>query len=296
MGRCSISNNMSAEARELNARYLNEMYSAAADSTLARIRDLWWKPFQGRLKRVGAKSTMDALDKCMALSRRGLRTLAVKYAEKKGAHSGTEKHTQLVNHFLKSNTGKMFERFVGLTLAEVLSSADSDYCILPFRADTIQKCHNISREDFRITLPLGDEILATHIDADLIAFNPTLTSANIYLISVKSTLRDRFHNVPFWNLLRKVAVGGDEPTIKADNRNLLRKVKYIAICSDLAEEQPDFGSDTGPRELLKIDAALLDGAYVTASRARGLGDRVCMGPKRTAAFCKLSSFLSVLNK
>jgi hypothetical protein len=69
---------------------------------------------------------------------------------------------------------------------------------------------------------------------------------------------------------RRAAVSDEFPEIVPIDRDTLARLKYVAICSDFALEQPDFGTDAGARNLLQIDASLLDGAYVTSSRARGL--------------------------
>ena len=76
---------------------------------------------------------------------------------------------------------------------------------------------------------------------------------------------------------------------------MLKKISYIVICTDLAKEQPDFNNPKGPRELLCIDAALLDGAFVTSKKAKGLGSNEnCLGVNRDFPFYKLSSFLKIL--
>jgi hypothetical protein len=138
--------------------------------------------------------------------------------------------------------------------------------------------------------------MTTFIDADLFAFNPENPDLDVYLISIKSTLKDRFHNVPFWNLLRYAALNNVPTNVKAHNEARLRSLKYIAVCSDLAKEQPDFAMEAGPRNLIAIDAALLDGAYVTASKAKGLGqDTLHLGTARKAPFYPLSKFLSHLS-
>jgi len=287
---------MSSAAQSLNRLYLETMETALENTVLGRVRILWWSEFIGAIRRNGVGDTVDRLDKCMEASRNHLNEMAMAYATSKDPKASTVKSAQLRTQFLKSNTGKMFERFVGLGIAYVLHESDSDYCILPFKNQFLSKCNALpNTEATEVRIKLGESILRTRIDADLFAFNPTDISQNIYLISVKSTLKDRFHNVPFWNLLRLCALSEDFPQITAVDRTLLKRAKYVAICTDLAEEQPDFASAEGPRSLLQIDAALLDGAYVTASKAKGVySTGNYFGANRDAAFHPLSDFVGGL--
>ena len=154
----------------------------------------------------------------------------------------------------------------------------------------------LTREKFTVAKRLGPRQYKTAIDADLIIFSPNQETKPIYMVSIKSTLKDRFHNVPFWNLLRSLATNDTVQDITAEHRSFLRNVKYISICTDLAEEQPDFAAETGPRNMLCFDAALLDGAYVTASRANGVSaSENCIGLERDAPFHRLSAFLAKLS-
>lgn len=286
---------MSDEARNLNGAYLAEMTKPRPLRTMARIRELWWDDFIDSVNACGPEHTLDRLDTFMAVGRDRLFEMATEHADK-GADPGTSRHITLRTQFLKSNTGKMFERFVGLALAQCLREADSDYCIQPFVGKAIVKAPGIERTSFRVNFEFGDGSLYTYIDADIFAYNPTDPDADVYMISVKSTLKDRFHNVPFWNLLRRAAVSDDFPEIAPHDRDVLRRMKYIAVCSDLAEEQPDFGTDRGARNLLQIDASLLDGAYVTSSRALGLPQDCTnhLGDVRQHAFYRYSCFYGSL--
>lgn len=286
---------MSKRACQLNQSYLDTMVSAPATSVLGRIRDLWWDAFVDCHKREGAQATLDKLDIFMGGTRARLQAMAEAHADA-GAQRGTPRHTLLVNQFLKSNTGKMFERFVALALAYSLKDADADYCVQPFRAREIRNAPGLSRDDFKVTFKFGDGTLYTHIDADVFIFNPTDREADVFMISVKSTLKDRFHNVPFWNLLRRAAVSEDFPEVVAGNLDVLDRLRYVAVCSDLAEEQPDFGTDAGARNLLQVDASLLDGAYVTSSRARGLPSDCTdsLGDIRAHAFYRYACFFDLL--
>lgn len=284
-----------ADKGNLNQIYLDELMSASKDSVLGRIRLFWWDHYTKKVDEEDAIKALDVLDEFMKLGNKPFRQSANDYALNKGYERGSAKYVQALNQYLKSNTGKMFERFSGLSLSYALLKSDSDYSVLPFRTDTIKYCHNYEKDDFSIAVRLGKIWLPTHIDSDLIAFNSKDKKANIYMISVKSTLKDRFHNVPFWNLLREAAVNPTFKDVEAKNVDLLSKVKYVSICTDLAEEQPDFRTDTGPRNLLCVDAALLDGAFVSASHAKGLGrSGKGLEDDREAAFYPLSSFFKLL--
>jgi len=286
---------VSEAARNLNRLYLQELEDAPEHTTLGRLRILWWPAYLQAFQQNNAYEVIDRLDVFMDAGREALLQMADEYAEQGAADATPAKKIQLRTQFMKSNTGKMFERFVGLALAHALWELDSDYCIQPFKNDNICNCAGLTRESFKITIRLGVINLTTTIDADLFIFNPEV-HADIFLLSIKSTLKDRFHNVPFWNLLRRIAVApNDFPEISAQSADVLNRAKYVAICSDLALEQPDFGTDAGARELLKCDAALLDSAYVTSSRARGIpvaGRH--LGPERAAPFFRLSRFLDYL--
>lgn len=288
---------MSAKSVELNERYIAELYNASeSEVVMARVRNLWWKSFLRRFQ-IDQLNALDNLDLAMDDGREKLNKMASNYAQEMGFSPNTPQFTQRVSQFLKSNTGKMFERFVGLTIAHALKEADAPYCILPFRGSTLRLCHGSERDWFSVAVNLGDKPLTTAIDADLIAFNPEDESADVFLISIKSTLKDRFHAVPFWNLLRNVAVSRAMGNVTASKTNFLKKLRYIVICSDLAEEQPDFSAEGGPRNLIALDAALLDGAYVSASKAKGLGDDDNhLGPTRRSAFYPLSKFYRHLTK
>jgi len=284
---------VSSKARQLNALYLQEMETGALP-VLRRIRDLWWPEFIKAVKRDGAAQTLDQLDVIMNSGRRALFGLAAAHGTSSGVDA--ESRRQRTSQFLKSNTGKMFERFAGLALAYCLQEVDSPYAVMGFRTDNLKYCHGLSRNDFRVAFKFGDGTLSTPIDADIFAFDPVSPEADIYMISVKSTLKDRFHNVPFWNLLRRAAISGDFPEVQAENVDLLSRVKYVAICSDLAEQQRDFGTEAGARNLLRIDASLLDGAYVTASKALGLPNDCDnhLGDIRKHAFYRYSCFFGHL--
>jgi hypothetical protein len=285
---------MASSATSLNEKYLLELFNAKKDGVLKKVKELWWESFVEHFKENPNDAT-NTLDRFMDGARARLDKMAKEYAKKKGFKPGTPRFTQRATQFLKSNTGKMFERFVGLAIAYYLKEKNSNYCILPFKTKNLKHCHNAKRNWFNVSVKLGTKELSSPIDADLFAFDPKNENNPIYLISIKSTLKDRFHNVPFWNLLRIVAVNGAMKNVVATKKIFLEKLRYIAICSDLAKEQPDFSDEGGPRNLIALDAALLDGAYVTASRAKGLGkDPNHQGFNREHAFYPLSTFCESL--
>lgn len=287
---------MKTTVDDLNKKYISEMTNSPADSTLGRVRDLWWPNLLLSIKTTGVEKALDNLDLAMQKGNAEFRSRADKYASAQGHKQNTAKYIQLVSQFLKSNTGKMFERFVGLSLSHCLLISKSNYCVVPFKTEYIKYYHDLTFNDFLIKVKLGKKNLITHIDADLIAFNLKDESAPLYMISVKSTLKDRFHNVPFWNVLKTASIIKGYKDITAVNPKVLTKAFYVSACSDLAEEQPDFKTHAGPRNLLCIDAALLDGAFVTASKARGLGtdSGPVIGNNRTSAFYPLSRFFLLL--
>ena len=277
---------------QVNQAYLDSMRSASS-GVLSNIRELWWQPFLTGV-RDSPETAIDELDIFMNQGREGLQQMAYEYASTEVGKTNPQRFRQREIQFLKSNTGKMFERFVGLCIAHYLLINRSEYAIWPFRQDIQDVCNYLRKDQFIVELRLGANVFSTPIDSDLVVFKPTQEDSNIFLLSIKSTLKDRFHNVPFWNLLRICAVN-EIHNLSTENRALLSRAKYIAACTDLATEQPDFRGESGPRNLLNLDAALLDGAYVTASRAQGLGeDENHFGKDRTHAFYPLRKFIEML--
>jgi hypothetical protein len=289
------------KASDLNRAYIAAMEKAddrvSGQLGLARIRRTWWPAFLEAVEENGADASLDALDRCMDKGRKAMYEMAEEYATAKGHEAGSEKYRQIVGQFLKSNTGKMFERFSGLALAYVLLKNDAPYGVIPFSDKWLARSDlDLKRIDFDVTVRLGGEYLKTAIDADLLVLAPGEKDAPIYQLSMKSTLKDRFHNVPFWNLLRLCALSEDHSHIVAANREVLERARYVAICSDLAAEQPDFQGEKGPRNLLRLDAALLDGAFVTASKAKGVSrETPSLGGDRPSAFNYLSQLANDLS-
>jgi hypothetical protein len=289
---------MTYSASDINKKYLESMLKAPmSEKSLFRIRELWWESFTSFFD-DDPDHIIDNLDICMSFGREALVKKAREHASSKGFDESSAEFIQRITQFMKSNTGKMFERFIGLAIAYYLFKKGSKYAIWPFRDDITNVCSFLNKNNFKVHASLFNLNYTIPVDCDLICFNPRSKDADIYMISVKSTLKDRFHNVPFWNLLRLAALKNTPQNLIYDeeSKDLLTRAKYVAVCSDLAKEQPDFSKDGGPRNLLCLDAALLDGAYVTASTAKGLGvDNNHLGPTRSAPFFPLSSFVQYLS-
>lgn len=283
------------DSRTINEMYLSSMLNAheTKDPVLYKVAKLWWPHYVEMFNR-DPRQALDNLDIFMNFSREKLFELAKIYSQSKISDISSDAYQQRIVQFLKSNTGKMFERFIGLAIAYALHHHNSEFSVWPFRSDLKKVCNHLKKEDFEISCRLGDVSYKTNIDSDLIIFSPTNKDLDFYMLSVKSTLKDRFHNVPFWNLLRLCAINNVH-NITTSNDYILSKAKYVAACTDLAEEQPDFSREDGPRNLLCLDAALLDGAYVSSSRAIGLGyDNNHFGAERNSAFYPLSKFVEML--
>lgn len=283
------------DARDVNRKYLSSMVEAKEESepVLYRVYNLWWKHFVEEFER-NKDFAIDNLDVFMDKSRENLKRMAEDYAEETVGKDDLNLFRQRVSQFLKSNTGKMFERFIGLTISHALLSCDSKYAVWPFRDDLKKVCGYLDKKKFSVECRLGEKTYSTAIDSDLIIFAPGHQDMDFYMLSIKSTLKDRFHNVPFWNLLRVSAIN-DIHNLSTKDKSVLERAKYVAACTDLADEQPDFASEKGPRNLLCLDAAILDGAYVTSSKAKGLGDDDNhFGEHRGSAFYPLSKFVSML--
>lgn len=281
-------------AKKINKMYLETMLDARNDKAkvLYRIKEYWWPHFESSFE-LDPHGSLNALDLCMNKGQEQLRQVALKHANESGYQEGSPEHIQRVTQVLKSSTGKMFERFIALSISHALNKYNSEYCVWSFTKDLDTITNVFRKDDLIITATLNGIEYRTAIDADFVIFNPTNKEAEYYLVSIKSTLKDRFHNVPFWNLLRHATISSSLTNLRPDNLNELKRPKYIAICSDLAKEQPDFSAEAGPRNMLCLDAALLDGAYVTASRAKGLGHHgdKHLGSERKAPFYPLSAFV-----
>lgn len=284
---------MAFSAREINEKYLNKMLDSTEEraKVLYRIKEYWWPHFLKSFHENPA-ATLDALDLCMNEGQAHLRAAALAHADGFGFEVGSDEHTQRITQVIKSSTGKMFERLIALSISYALNEFGSEYCVWSFTKDLGKITKVFNKEDLMVKVVLGEVEYKTAIDADFVIFNPSSKDADYYLVSIKSTLKDRFHNVPFWNLLRHAAISSSMDNLVPENAVEIKRPKYIAICSDLAKEQPDFSAENGPRNMLCLDAALLDGAYVTASRAKGLGKcEPHIGSKRKVPFYPLTSFV-----
>lgn len=287
-------------ATEINELYLSRMKSAESQSdgkTLAKIRDFWWPSF---IESYNDNPTfsLNNLDVFMDSGRKKMDAAAHEFAESKGFLAGSPDYVQRITQFMKSNTGKMFERFVGLALSHHLLQTGSAYCVWGFSNELSKFSELLSPSEFNVSIKQGNSTFNINIDADLLIFNPVVPDDFVYMVSIKSTLKDRFHNVPFWNLLRVLSLSDDTDLSKrvvAANSVRLAACKYVAICSDLAKEQPDFAGES-PRNLLSFDAALLDAAYVSSSKAAKLKSSANhFGFGRDYPFSPLSNFFSALN-
>jgi len=284
-------------AIQINSLYLERMYQAENQSdskTLSRIRDYWWPSFIKSYE-SDENYALDNLDVFMDQGREKFNLAAKNYALEQGFIEGSQEYIQRITQFMKSNTGKMFERFVGLVIAFHLFKIQSSYAIWKFTKELEDFSIDFSPKQFNVKIQQGKSSYNINIDADLLLFDPANPKDFVYMISVKSTLKDRFHNVPFWNLLRNLSLSNDTELAQrvfAKNLNRLEKCKYVAICSDLAKEQPDFIGEN-PRNLLSFDASLLDAAYVTSSKAINLKDsEQHFGFTRDYPFNRLSRFFS----
>ena len=143
----------------LNNQYLGSM-PARESVTLGRVWDLWWPAFIEYVNKYGPSSTLDQLDIFMAASRDRLIKIASEHAAK-SAEPGTDRYRQLASQVIKSNTGKMFERFVGLALAYCLKEDDAAYCIQPFTDAALRNCHGLERSRFVVNFKFGDGTLST---------------------------------------------------------------------------------------------------------------------------------------
>jgi hypothetical protein len=124
--------------KEITDRYLAAVRGrGSAGPVEERVRDLWWPHFIDRLdvEKVPLAQVLDELDVCMDKSRGTFLKMAGTYAEEQGFAEGSRDHIQRSSQFLKSNTGKMFERFIGYALAESLERIGSPFAAYGFNVE-----------------------------------------------------------------------------------------------------------------------------------------------------------------
>lgn len=283
-------------SQAVNKSYLSHLTNPDSPDVFGLIAKYWWTEFVDQYTKDPI-ACIDQLDCAMASARLDFNESAEKYATDLGYEVGTREHYVRVSQALKSRTGKMFERFIGLAIAHILLEKGSRFAVAGFGSQSAAWAPHAAPSAYEISTGIGAVGYKTAVDADLIIFNPMDEDDDTFLVSIKSSLKDRFHNVAFWNVARLAALSNDTSwgRLGCSNPDALRKAKYVAICSDLSDEQPDFANPKGPRNLLCFDAALLDGAYVTSSKARGLVKSTNhLGQGRDFPFSPLSDLMTHL--
>lgn len=166
---------------------------------------------------------------------------------------------------VKSNAGKIFERYVGYALAKALQG--TRWAVWHNRKDAKEKFGFVPSEYLSIVKQLkGNEEIDVEIEGDLLISRPGVPDYPLIVISIKSTLKDRLHNVTMWQLAKNISL--DENMSKtlglvAKNPQKLRRVYYCLACADIAQEQRDL--QTTPRRKIKFDVSFLDFAFAAVA-------------------------------
>jgi hypothetical protein len=80
----------------------------------------------------------------------------------------------------------------------------------------------------------------------LLIARPGDPDSPIVIFSIKSTLKDRLHNVTMWQLAKNIALDphmSKKLGLVAKNPQKLERVLYCLACADTAQEQPDLASE-----------------------------------------------------
>jgi hypothetical protein len=166
---------------------------------------------------------------------------------------------------VKSNAGKIFERYVGYALAKALQG--TGWAVWHNRQDAKEKLGFAPSEYLSIVKQLKDnEEIAVEIEGDLLISRPGVPDYPLIVVSIKSTLKDRLHNVTMWQLAKNISL--DENMSKklglvAKNPQKLNRVYYCLACADIAQEQRDL--QTTPRRKIKFDVSFLDFAFAAVA-------------------------------
>lgn len=224
------------------------------------------------------KPAIDALDHLGEIIRKAypqvLEDIKVRYPEEGVEQKVADKNRQSLMQSVKSNAGKVFERYVGYAVARALHG--TGWAIWHNTASA-EKALGIKPSDWlKVTKKYGEKEVTIEIEGDLLIAMPGKEDGFLILLSVKTSLKDRFHNVALWNLVKVIAADdemAEKIGIKAVNKEKLQKVIYCVAASDIAEEQKDLAEE--PRKKIKFDAALLDYAFAAVDAdhlASTLGD------------------------
>lgn len=165
---------------------------------------------------------------------------------------------------VKSNAGKIFERYVGYALATALQG--TEWAVWHNRRDAKTLLGFDPSQHLLITKQFEDEEIAVEIEGDLLIARPGDPDSPIILFSIKSTLKERLHNVTMWQLAKNIALDPDmskKMGLVAKNPSKLERVLYCLACSDTAQEQPDLAKE--PRRKIKFDVSFLDYAFAAVA-------------------------------
>lgn len=197
---------------------------------------------------------------------------------------------------VKSNAGKIFERYVGYALAKALQG--TGWAVWHNRQDAKKILGFAPSEYLSIVKQLKDnEEIAVEIEGDLLISRPGVPDYPLIVVSIKSTLKDRLHNVTMWQLAKNIAL--DENMSKtlglvAKNPQKLNQVYYCLACADIAQEQRDL--EKAPRRKIKFDVSFLDFAFaaVTGDELDHLASAVSEQGRGNDLFHRMSAIGTML--
>lgn len=216
--------------------------------------------------------------------------------DKHGATPDPQKLEQSVMQGVKSNAGKIFERYVGYGLAIALRG--TGWAVWHNRQDASEVFGYNTSEYLQVALEFNGEEICIDIEGDILIARPNEPESPLIVVSIKSTLKDRLHNVALWGLVKKVAadpVASKAVGLRAVHPEKLSKVIYVLACADTAQEQTDLAST--PRRKIQFDVALLDFAFAALSsqEAEHLSREISKDGRGADMFHRLSAIGLVLD-
>lgn len=214
---------------------------------------------------------------------------------KQGNTPNPEKLEQSVMQGIKSNAGKIFERYVGYALALALNG--TGWAVWHNRQDAKEMFGFNTSETLQVYTEFNGQEISIDIEGDVLIARPNEPESPLIVVSIKSTLKDRLHNVALWGLVKRVAsnqIASEAVSLKARHPEKLRRVVYILACADTAQEQRDLAE--APRRKIQFDVALLDFAFaaVSTAEAQHLSQEISDSGRGADLFHRLSAIGIVL--
>ncbi len=217
------------------------------------------------------------------------------YPAVKADIDATATSEQSARQAVKSNAGKIFERYVGYALATALTG--TGWAVWHNRQDAKDWLGLDPADYLSITKVFEDEEIPVDIEGDLLITRPGDEDSPLMVVSIKSTLKDRLHNVTMWQLAKDIALDphlSKKLSLTAKNPEKLARVIYCLACADTAQEQPDLAAE--PRRKIKFDVSFLNYAFaaVASNEASYLASIVSEKGRGSDLFHRMSAIGDIL--